>query len=102
MTLNPNASYWTLFCPKYWADRRAGSSTNSRGSSASRWRRNMATSSGSPSGQLRCIAPEPLQLVERARLRVKQVDHKVHEVQQYPCLLYTSDAADERSSVDLG
>src|SRR5678816_4304716 len=29
-------------------------------------------------------------------------DQKWHEYQPYCCLLYTSDAADERSSVDLG
>ena len=30
------------------------------------------------------------------------IEAEVAEVQGMPCLLYTSDAADERSSVDLG
>jgi hypothetical protein len=34
--------------------------------------------------QLGCIVPEPLELVEGARLRVKQVDHEIHEIEQYP------------------
>ena len=28
--------------------------------------------------------------------------HQLHAAQSHACLLYTSDAADERSSVDLG
>ena len=34
--------------------------------------------------ELRRIAPEPLELIEAAGLRVKQVDHEVHEVEQHP------------------
>ena len=34
--------------------------------------------------------------------RVKQYADPVSLYQRYGCLLYTSDAADERSSVDLG
>ena len=37
------------------------------------------------------IGPEELKIAELVR-----------RVQRRPCLLYTSDAADERSSVDLG
>src|SRR5678815_862769 len=33
---------------------------------------------------------------------IKKGDYVVFESTVYPCLLYTSDAADERSSVDLG
>ena len=33
---------------------------------------------------------------------VGDVDRMVQVVQEHPCLLYTSDAADERSSVDFG
>ena len=37
-----------------------------------------------PIRQRRRILPEPLQLVERSRLRVKQVDHEIHEIEQHP------------------
>src|SRR5574338_749810 len=84
MTLNPKASYWTLFCPKYCAESRAGRRTRRKGSSASRWRRNMATSSGSAGRQLQGITPEALELIERASLRVEQVDHEIDVVQENP------------------
>mgnify|MGYP003376991983 CR=1 FL=1 len=32
----------------------------------------------------------------------EQVENAIDAIRRYPCLLYTSDAADERSSVDLG
>ena len=34
--------------------------------------------------------------------RVKDAEEKAEEAEEKACLLYTSDAADERSSVDLG
>ena len=35
-------------------------------------------------GERRGIVPESLELVERPRLRVKEVDHEIHEVEQHP------------------
>ena len=52
--------------------------------------------------------PESSRAVERHRAGIDINDHAhldlatEHNVHHYFCLLYTSDAADERSSVDLG
>ena len=40
--------------------------------------------------------------VSRAQQRRRFKERQVHPLKQWNCLLYTSDAADERSSVDLG
>ena len=47
----------------------------------------------------------PIALFPRLRMIDKELIEQTHgslEPQPNPCLLYTSDAADERSSVDLG
>src|SRR5574338_1280003 len=84
MTWNPNASYWTLFWPKYWAASGAGRTARNSGTSASPQRRNMSTSSGGADPQLRCVTPEPLELIEGTSLRVEQMNHEIHKVQQHP------------------
>ena len=44
-------------------------------------------------------APQDERLADAVAIGLLDLDEADHE---YPCLLYTSDAADERSSVDLG
>src|SRR5688572_27281258 len=83
MTLKSKLVYWTLFRPKYWAESRLGR-PSSRRNSAGAMRRNMATSAGGADQQLRGIVPEALELVERASLGMEEVDHEVHEIEQYP------------------
>ncbi len=39
---------------------------------------------GGADQELRCIVPEPLELIEGAGLRVEQMDHEIHEVEQHP------------------
>src|SRR3954463_14631190 len=39
---------------------------------------------GSTDQQLRCVVPQPLQLIEGSGLGVKEVDDEIHEVEQNP------------------
>src|SRR5690349_16008955 len=112
MTLKSNVRYCTRFWPKYWAasgpvgqwarsrKRRAASrrvmtraSVRSLacardmpcGCATVRPYAFMYASTGRLSGpEHRGIAPQPLQTIEIPRLRMEQMDHHIHEIEQYP------------------
>src|SRR5690349_2713533 len=99
MTLKSNVRYWTRFWPKYWAasgpvGQRARRNANTKAPSASvrpcdrasvRPNDLIDTSTERLSGpEHRGIAPQPLQTIEIARLRMEQMDHHIHEIEQYP------------------
>src|SRR5918994_1328967 len=83
MTLKSNVLYWTLLRPKYWACRSPGATRRRSRAGAARRSINDLDLGGADQ-QLGCIVPEPLELVERASLRVEQVNDKIHEIEQDP------------------
>src|SRR5574338_699128 len=103
MTLKSNVRYWTRFWPKYWAARgpvgrraRMANSTTARYTAVPRCApaplgfcdRLIPTSTGRlPGPEHRGVAPQPLQSIEIPRLRMEQMDHHIHEIEQYPTAL---------------
>src|ERR1041385_2936770 len=89
MTWKSKVRYWTRFCPKYcWAVARVGTTASVRIRSERRSRDLIDTSTGRSAGpEHRGIAPELLQTIEGTRLRMEQVDHDIHEIEQHPAAL---------------
>src|SRR5689334_5933469 len=97
MTLKSNVRYWTRFWPKYCAAR-GRTAPRARGRATTRRARRrdvtmrrydlIETSTRRlPGPEHRGVAPQPLQSIEIPRLRMEQVDHDVHEIEQYPSAL---------------
>src|SRR5882724_126338 len=87
MIWKSNVWYCTLFCPKYCAPRGAVPTAARTTAAATVPILFTCILSGSHRGR---IAPQPLELIERSQLRMKNVYHEVYVIEQDPAALRQS------------
>src|SRR6266853_1493903 len=95
MIWKSNVWYWTLFCPKYCAPSGAVPSPARTAAAATvpiliTCVLSFTASIRATRSHSRRIAPQPLELIERAQIRVKHVHHEVYVIQQDPAALCQS------------
>src|SRR5437660_7455432 len=93
MIWKSNVSYCTLFCPKYCAPRGAvptAARTTAATTVPIRFTSILSLLHWPPRSHRGRIAPQPLELIERPQLRMKNMYHEVYVIEQHPAALRQS------------